>query len=139
MKTQFRTHGLRNHKLYRIWSGIIQRCDKTYCINYRDYGGRGIFVCSEWYDFKTFYDWAVSNGWILGLQIDRINVNGNYEPNNCRWVTAKDNARNKRNSKITIKIAKDIRESKDSTNVLMKRYNVCKSTINNIKTKVSWI
>ena len=77
---------------------------KTRCNNpkyecFSSYGGRGIKVCDEWLnDFQTFHDWAMSNGYKEGLTIDRIDVNGNYEPSNCRWATVADQNRNKRNS-----------------------------------------
>ncbi len=66
--------------------------------NYFNYGGRGIRIYKAWLDIKTFVDWATNNGYEEGLTIDRINVNGNYEPGNCRWVTMKEQANNKRNT-----------------------------------------
>ena len=66
-----------------------------------NYGGRGISVCEEWKnDYITFRNWALENGYKEELQIDRINNNGNYEPNNCRWVTSKINGNNKRNNRL---------------------------------------
>lgn len=92
-------HGLYYHPLYRVWRSMINRCSNSICHDYKNYGGRGISVCDEWRtDFKTFYDWAISNGWESGLQLDRINVNGNYEPLNTRIVTDAENRNNKRNS-----------------------------------------
>lgn len=67
--------------------------------NYKHYGARGIKMCDDWKnDFMTFYNWAMSNGYKEGLTIDRIDVNGNYEPNNCRWVDIKTQSNNKRNN-----------------------------------------
>ena len=64
---------------------------------YKYYGGRGIRICDDWkYDFVNFYNWSISNGYKDNLSIDRINVNGNYEPNNCRWATNLEQALNKR-------------------------------------------
>ena len=66
---------------------------------YKDYGGRGITVCDEWLnDFTAFYKWSLNNGYSENLSIDRINVNGNYCPENCRWITMKEQSNNKRNT-----------------------------------------
>jgi len=98
-----RTHGLSKHPLWTVWYAMRQRCgytnggDKANIKNYKD---RGIQVCNEWLvDFKKFYDWAISNGWENGLEIDRINNNDNYKPINCRFITRKENSRNTRVSK----------------------------------------
>lgn len=86
-------------KLYSVWNTIRHRCYNPKHCKYKNYGGRGITVCEEWrYEFTPFYNWAMANGYQDGLTIDRINVNGNYEPTNCRWVTLKEQARNKTNS-----------------------------------------
>lgn len=91
------THGKTNTLLYRTWDGIKKRCYNKSANNYDNYGGRGIKMCDEWkHDFQEFYDWSIKNGYKKGLSIDRIDVNGNYEPLNCRWVTPKEQARNKR-------------------------------------------
>ena len=87
-----KTHGLRSTKLYRIWWNIKSRTlnpkNKDYC----KYGGRGITICDEWKnDFLSFYNWAINNGWIMGLTIDRIDNDGNYEPSNCQWITMREN------------------------------------------------
>lgn len=90
------THGLTNHQLYHVWSGIKDRCSD---INNKNYGGRGISICDEWRNsFMAFYNWATENGWNENLEIDRKEVNGNYSPINCRFVTPKVNSRNKRNN-----------------------------------------
>ena len=91
------THGLSNTRLYSIYRGMHQRCNNSNCDGYKDYGGRGIRICAEWLEnFMSFYNWALSNGYDDSLSIDRINVNGNYEPNNCRWATTKEQNRNTR-------------------------------------------
>lgn len=92
-------HGMSYSKLYGIWSGMIQRCCNEKSTKYKDYGGRGIVICQEWKtDFIAFREWSIKNGYSDKLEIDRINNNGNYDPNNCRFVTRAENCRNQRRS-----------------------------------------
>lgn len=91
------THGLSKERLYNIWSNMIQRCNNPKVTNYHNYGGRGITVCKTWQDdYTTFRKWALANGYSDKLSIDRINVDGNYEPSNCRWTTTTVQNRNTR-------------------------------------------
>ena len=91
------THGLSNHKLYGVWNGIKKRCNNKNSKEYKNYGGRGIIMCDEWKDdFKSFYDWALSNGYDEKLTLDRKDNDGNYEPSNCRWETKIIQGRNQR-------------------------------------------
>lgn len=86
-------------RLYRIWTCIKTRCFNRKDKHFPDYGGRGISVCEEWKNnFKAFYKWAITNGYSDNLTIDRIDVNGNYEPTNCRWATPKEQTDNRRNA-----------------------------------------
>lgn len=83
-----KTHGLKNHKLYKVWVAMKQRCTNPKDKGYKNYGNRGIEICNDWLnDFKSFYDWAMDNGYKEGLTIDRVNNDGNYEADNCRWTT----------------------------------------------------
>lgn len=99
-----RTHGFASHKtydkLYHTWTSIKYRCNNPKCKDYKNYGGRGIKMCDEWAnDFLTFRTWCLENGFASDLTIDRIDVNGNYEPSNCRWVTVAEQNRNKTTTK----------------------------------------
>jgi len=88
------THGLKHHSLYPVWKNMKNRCSDK---NHKNYGGRGISVCSEWRkDFKEFYEFAMSNGWKQGLEIDRIDNDKGYSPDNCRFATRSENQSNKR-------------------------------------------
>lgn len=92
-------HGKAGSQLYIVWSGMKQRCVNPKHIHYNIYGGRGITVCKEWSeDFGVFEAWAINSGWKPGLEIDRIDNEKGYFPENCRIVTHAENVRNKRNS-----------------------------------------
>lgn len=91
------------HPLYIVWASMKSRCYNPNEPSYKNYGGRGIKMCDEWMDFVPFMKWALNNGYREGLEIDRIDNNGNYEPGNCRFVTRSENQLNKRNNRcITI-------------------------------------
>ena len=89
------THGLSNTRIYSIWCDMKRRCYNPKNKRYYCYGGKGINVCDEWKaNFMSFYEWSMANGYADNLTIDRINVDGNYEPDNCRWATMKVQQRN---------------------------------------------
>ena len=97
-------HGLfhDNQKLFNLWQTMKSRCENPNREKYKDYGERGIRVCNEWKDASNFVLWALENGYKDGLQLDRIDNNGNYCPENCRFVTPKENSRNRRNTKFLV-------------------------------------
>ena len=99
-----KTHGMHNSRIYHIWIDMKIRCYNLNNPAYKYYGGRGIKVCDEWKnDFMSFYNWAINNGYNNKLTLDRINNNGNYEPNNCMWATWKEQGNNRRTTrKITL-------------------------------------
>ena len=86
--------------LYAVWKTMLARCENPNHNQYPRYGGRGIIVCEEWHDYETFRDWATSHGYRKGLQIDRVHVNENYEARNCRFVSSKDQNRNRSNNRL---------------------------------------
>jgi hypothetical protein len=123
-------HNFTGSKLYRKWADMLQRCKNPKSTNYKYYGGKGIRVQEEWNDFIPFMEWALENGYEEDLSIDRIDPLGNYEPENCRWVTREvqdnnksDNVRvNVRGEEMTLMQLS--RRYKLSYGMISHRYNV---------------
>lgn len=116
-------------RIAKILDGMKQRCYNPNTTGYENYGGRGITICPEWLGedgVEKFIQWALKNGYKKELTIERINVNGNYEPSNCRWATDKEQAYSRRN---TIRI--NINGKYMTTAELMEIYDISKTTLNN--------
>ena len=137
-----KTDGSRGGRLLRIyntWYHMVHRCTNVKDAKYSDYGGRGITVCDEWGSYDNFYEWAMENGYDDTLTIDRIDVNGNYEPSNCRWIPFREQMRNTRkNVYIEGKCLAQIAEEHDMRiGTIVDRYHSGYRTIEDITTPVN--
>lgn len=92
-------HGQYKSKLYAVWKSMKDRVNNQNNAQYKDYGGRGIAICEEWYYYENFMNWAMNNGYKEGLSIERKDVNGNYCPENCCWITMSEQSNNRRNTR----------------------------------------
>lgn len=115
--------------LYHSWQNMKQRCTNPKHPKYKRYGGRGIKICKDWLDITGFMKWAQKNGWKEGLTIDRIDNNGDYCPENCRWVTMADNSRRKRTTKITPEQAENMRNSNENITTLAEKYGCTEGNV----------
>lgn len=128
------SHHLSKTRLYRIWIGMKDRCKNINNHAYKRYGGKGVKICEEWdKDFMLFWEWSLQNGYKETLSIDRIDVNGNYEPSNCRWVTAQEQADNK-TSNIVITINGKTRNLQQWCD----EYGIKRSTVNTRVKQCGW-
>lgn len=137
-------HGQSGTKLYNVYYHIIHRCEDRNHRAFKYYGGKGVKMCDEWRsDFMAFFNWSAKNGYKEGLSIDRIDSSGDYEPNNCRWVTATHNNRNRDFVKLTYDKAQEILKinssKKYSQSKMAKMFGVSQSTISDIVTGKRWL
>lgn len=136
-------HGLCNHRLYSIYYTMRSRCLNRNNLKCKDWGGRGIGICSDWLaNFLNFYNWAISNGYADNLQIDRIDNNKGYSPKNCKWATPFFQSLNRRSIKLNYLIVQEIRNDRNieamSYRQLSKKYSVSFQMISKIITNKSW-
>ena len=122
-------HGMSGTRLAGIYNAMLQRCYNINNSGYQMYGGRGISVCEEWLnDPKSFYDWCLLNGYGDGLSIDRIDNNGNYSPENCRWVDFYTQANNTRKN-VYIEFKGEVHTIKEWSRITGIKYNTLYSRI----------
>lgn len=122
----FVKHGLSKTRIHRIWHSMYCRCYYKTTNGYNRYGGRGITICEEWKHlegFINFYNWAMENGYKENLTLDRIDVNGNYEPNNCRWIALEEQYKNMTINKFFMYEGK-----KYTQNELCRKFNIIPTT-----------
>ena len=123
-------HNLSKTRLYNIWTKMKQRCFNKNNKDYCNYGGRGITICEEWIDpnngFINFYNWAINNGYKENLTIERIDVNGNYEPKNCTWILNEEQANNRRTTNWLL-----INGERLNVTQAAKKFNVSRTKIYN--------
>lgn len=130
-------------RLYVIWHGMKARCYNKNNESYHRYGGRGIKICNEWLkSYLSFKIWSLNNGYSDNLTIDRKDNDGNYSPQNCRWVTNKFNSLNRPMIKLTYAKAEEIRRIKNEQTITNKKlgemFNVSANQISNIIHNRSW-
>lgn len=136
-------HHLSKTKLYDVWAGIIQRCYDEKSPVYKYYGLKGVVLCKEWrHNAPVFVLWALNNGYKEGLQIDRIDNNGNYTPDNCRFVTRKENMRNTSRLKLSIEKVREIRQKyipfRYTRKELAEEFNCSVGTIKQVISHKTW-
>ena len=134
---RYEMHGVKDKRTYSIWKLMKKRCYNPKSSRYARYGGRGISVCDAWRDSFDAFNRDMGNS-PAGMAIDRIDNDKGYSKDNCRWVTALENNRNRGSNKLSIEIAKDIRTSVMSVMQLAAKYKVDRSTINNVRTGKTW-
>jgi hypothetical protein len=152
------THGFAKgvkHPLYVNWMGMKQRCSNSKHIGYKHYGLKGITICDQWKnDFVSFMNWCVSNGWVKGLSIDRIDSNKGYCPENCRIVSLSENSKNMNIANPLLHVGSNHKDAKINESIVIEirnllsngvmgsdianRFNISRSIVYNIKHNRNW-
>lgn len=118
-------HGQRRTKLYGLWLNIKDRCNNKNNSHFKYYGEKGIKMCEQWAnDYSAFMKWALENGYVEGLSIERIDNNKGYEPSNCKWITKEEQARNRSYTKFQI-----INNKEMSLIEIAREFNIIPSTV----------
>jgi len=138
MGNKNRTHGETGDRLYVIWRNMKSRCYNRSHKSYKDYGGRGITVCDEWInDYKEFRNWAKVNGYSKELTIDRIDNDGNYNPDNCRWASVSCQQRNKRSNVYVLYGNETLTKAEVMERTGITKYQLNKQIVNGVFVKES--
>ena len=133
-----RKHNLHGTRIYRIWQAMKSRCLNSKSCNYKYYGGRGVTVCDEWMrDVNAFYEWSINNGYADDLTIDRIDVNGNYHPGNCRWVTMKEQCNKNKTNIYQIDLHGEKYSLRDFVDIIGESYPKILTRLQRGKTTIS--
>lgn len=130
------------YRSYSTWGKMRSRCENPEDKAFQFYGARGIKLCKAWRDFEVFFRWVQRSGFEVGLQIDRIDNDGNYTPRNCRWVTSKNNNRNRGNNKLDVEKVAEIRKLLGEGHTgpeLARQFGVHHSLIYRIKLNQQWL
>jgi len=139
---RIRHDSTKSSRICRIWRLMKFRCHEVKYHGYKRYGGRGIAVCDEWMDFYAFKKWAYNNGYEMGLTIDRIENDGNYEPRNCQFLTSYENNLKKSTTVISIEIANEIRRIYNNQSLNQKKiadlFNISKGSVSAVVCNKTW-
>ncbi|HSW35847.1 MAG TPA: hypothetical protein VLH18_04500 [Candidatus Limnocylindrales bacterium] len=130
MANKNRTHGKSKTPLYSVWNSMKGRCYNPSDAGFRDYGGRGITVCGEWQEFEPFMEWALKSGYRKGLTIERVDNNGNYEPQNCKWIPRSEQSANRRTNRY-LKFRGNLKTMAQWSRDLGINYDTLKDRLNN--------
>lgn len=126
-------------RIYNEWQNMKQRCFNVKYKGWHRYGGRGITVCKEWMEFKNFMKWSYSNGYKDDLTLDRIDINGNYEPDNCQWISLSKNSQKNRRTILNYQKAVEIRKRRnENIYSLAEEYGVSWQTIKAVWYNYVW-